>query len=93
MMDKQIESLLLEVEKELEVLKRPDLATLITIVRVAEASGMARRLLDVVRPFYNNEIPWVGVSKQEDEEIQKWIEIVSNYKLIPRTIANTHQGE
>ena len=51
---------------------------LITIVRVAEASGMARRLLDVVRPFYNNEIPWVGASKQEDEEIQKWVEIVLN---------------
>ena len=77
-MDEKIESLLLGVEKELEVLKRPDLAMLITIVRVAEASGMARRLIDVVRSFYNNEIPWIGASKQEDEEIQKWVEIVLN---------------
>ncbi|KKN62955.1 hypothetical protein LCGC14_0506650 [marine sediment metagenome] len=75
-MDEKIESLLLGVEKELEVLKRPDLAMLITIVRVAEACGMARRLIDVVRSFYNNEIPWIGASKQEDEEIQKWVERV-----------------
>ena len=70
MSNKKPRDLLEEVRKELEGLDRPDLAMLVHIIFLAEISGLTKELLEVVRSFYNNTIPWQGKGEVENEHIR-----------------------
>lgn len=63
---RKVQDLLLKLFNDLIDLKIYDLADLVMVVGVTYTAGKTRELVELVKPFYLEEIPWYAIEEEEE---------------------------